>query len=1083
MKILRLKVENITSLRGHHELDLDQLLGDDGLFAITGPTGSGKSSLLTSISLALFGQGHKSKLNGSDYVSTNAPFGEIELEFLFMNRSYKAVWNCKMVGTRGRPLARPIITRALYDDTGPLDVGPEQLLNLSYDQFTKTVILNQGEFARFLTSNFTERKKILEALYDGDQLQYLGQILKSEIKELHNHKQGLETTLENILPMSEKEYTTLKLSVSETETQLQDYQSYIKSLNKLNDLFKGILTLFKDTEKNQEKIQKYKADLLEKEGLFYESQLSFHGVQKKIEEYNNLIKEARPHLENALKSEQNRQHLEKEIKGIIEQKKLAAKVIKDFTEQEGHLKEQLENNRKKSDVLQEQLPKTCLSLESDRLKGLINTVTEAIQVKEVLKDKTTSVEQLSVRLKEITSRGEALKKEKGELKKSLTIEHGSLEGLKRKQQELTALLSGRERLEEEISELENSISEGQLKKSEYEELLKQTRREEMRLKGSLEKDALVLENHKLKILLYELSLKNSEQDHCLLCHAPLNENKKPHDHPGDQITQVQEQWTQNEQKLRDVTEEGNKQNLYLGHVNEQIQKRAQELEKRRQKLKQTPSRSSLETQLATYEQLIHQVHQFEVKRSGIDSKLESERHHYQELSQEFNILTKTKNLYNERYSSMRDQLKSYLNDQDLLQLESIETPLKQFYELLLERSGLLSKLEFVQKGLAKEQTHLDHYETKLNDHTNEIIHLKSDWNSHWTELITLVSPLNLPNIGQSPTELNHQLDLYIDRKREELKQREKLYLDNKRSKEQVEQLLKSLDEYFEQATQTLKVHQGSIQELINEKELSSFFKRFPELHRPLSKIIDYSAETHKIIPPSLTYSIIDTLHQDSFLPKYEQSLKEHDSLKHELQEGQIRLKLYEERLEKRSQFIKELTSVQEKLALKERLAMVLGRDEFRNFALGLIEAELLAMTNHELRSLCDGRYQIKSTKTTFGQDFTLIDYWDAGAQRKVETLSGGETFLVSLAMSLSLAEMCRGATEIDCFFIDEGFGSLDQDSLDDVLDVLHAIRSRANSLALSHILKLSLTAFPSQSGFLKTNGVNPSSRWNKKGPR
>ena len=81
------------------------------------------------------------------------------------------------------------------------------------------------------------------------------------------------------------------------------------------------------------------------------------------------------------------------------------------------------------------------------------------------------------------------------------------------------------------------------------------------------------------------------------------------------------------------------------------------------------------------------------------------------------------------------------------------------------------------------------------------------------------------------------------------------------------------------------------------------------------------------------------------------------------------------------------------------------------------------------------------------QDFYVVDAWNGDAIRSVRTLSGGETFLASLALALALAESLtelgaesRATDALDSLFLDEGFGSLDSDTLDTVvgaLDTLH----------------------------------------------
>ena len=152
--------------------------------------------------------------------------------------------------------------------------------------------------------------------------------------------------------------------------------------------------------------------------------------------------------------------------------------------------------------------------------------------------------------------------------------------------------------------------------------------------------------------------------------------------------------------------------------------------------------------------------------------------------------------------------------------------------------------------------------------------------------------------------------------------------------------------------------------------------------------------------------------------------------------------------------------VTRELKRRERLFEILGKDELRTYVLSLVEENLIIVTNEELSRLCQGRYEIiHQTKTNkMAPEFFIMDKFRDGGIRKVSTLSGGETFMVSLAMALGLAEMTRGTAEIDTLFIDEGFGTLDQDSLEDVLDVLNQIQTRGLMVGIiSHVKHLTDT--------------------------
>ena len=173
MRILRLKIRNIASLKGQHEIDFQEIQKEGHLFAITGETGAGKSTILNTIGLALYGQVYKKNINQMDVVTLGEKDGAVELIIQVKGKYYLADWKAKVKKSNGEAYATPQPpVRNLYQLSTPdfhaektiSNSKAEELLNLDFDQFCKCIILNQGEFAKFLTSSFSDRKDILEKL-------------------------------------------------------------------------------------------------------------------------------------------------------------------------------------------------------------------------------------------------------------------------------------------------------------------------------------------------------------------------------------------------------------------------------------------------------------------------------------------------------------------------------------------------------------------------------------------------------------------------------------------------------------------------------------------------------------------------------------------------------------------------------------------------------------------------------------------------------------------------------------------------------------------------------------------------------
>lgn len=124
--------------------------------------------------------------------------------------------------------------------------------------------------------------------------------------------------------------------------------------------------------------------------------------------------------------------------------------------------------------------------------------------------------------------------------------------------------------------------------------------------------------------------------------------------------------------------------------------------------------------------------------------------------------------------------------------------------------------------------------------------------------------------------------------------------------------------------------------------------------------------------------------------------------------------------------------------------------------------QVAAAATARLRRMSSGRYTLvhsddRTGRGRSGLGLHVVDAW-TGSERDTSTLSGGETFFASLALALGLADVVTdeaGGVRLDTLFIDEGFGSLDDQTLDEVLDVLDSLRERDRSVGIvSHVADL-----------------------------
>ena len=139
--------------------------------------------------------------------------------------------------------------------------------------------------------------------------------------------------------------------------------------------------------------------------------------------------------------------------------------------------------------------------------------------------------------------------------------------------------------------------------------------------------------------------------------------------------------------------------------------------------------------------------------------------------------------------------------------------------------------------------------------------------------------------------------------------------------------------------------------------------------------------------------------------------------------------------------------------LWQRLDSLIGSakgDKFRKFAQGLTLDHLLHLANTHLARL-HGRYLLRR-KTTGELELDIVDSWQGEVARDTRTLSGGESFLVSLALALALSDLVSHKTSIDSLFLDEGFGTLDADTLEIALNALDTLNASGKMIGIiSHV--------------------------------
>ncbi|MGB3465243.1 MAG: AAA family ATPase, partial [Cyclobacteriaceae bacterium] len=214
MKILKIELQNINSLRCEEPIVIDfesEVFEDVGLYAITGSTGAGKTTILDAITIALYQQVprfNQSHIKGSlvDVVSYGADAALARVTFAVKQSRYEAQWDIRLKSKSGKWLTTPIenvrlknltTNDILAEKKTDYKTAIEDISQLSYSQFLRSVMLAQGEFAAFLTAPQKEKGKLLEQI-TGEEIykkigEKIGEKRTESVKELEAQRNRMNT--------------------------------------------------------------------------------------------------------------------------------------------------------------------------------------------------------------------------------------------------------------------------------------------------------------------------------------------------------------------------------------------------------------------------------------------------------------------------------------------------------------------------------------------------------------------------------------------------------------------------------------------------------------------------------------------------------------------------------------------------------------------------------------------------------------------------------------------------------------------------------------------------------------------------
>lgn len=1011
---------------------------DSSLFLISGKTGSGKTTIFDGMSYALFGESSGKLRQGKEMRSTFAdPSEPTEVHLAFSHGDYfyditrkpeQELYKKRGDGTRTQSAKISLIVKdhsgkelREYTKRREVDSFIQELLHLDATQFAQIVLLPQGEFRTFLIANSNDKEKVLRNLFGTQLYQLLNEQLKLQLKTVNK---DIETTQQTIQAKLDQLYWQEPLLEElAVEQQLSVLEQQQEAMIKQQEAEESELSSLKK-QKEQKEQERFAVEELANE---FTKQSQLKRQKEELDQATEMIEKLRY-------EEQQLQWVQKH-QGMIEKIDEKVNLISTY---EQELRANQANQETQNQLIQQLKQKQ---------KDNLNQVIEVNQAKEQV-----TKWQFEIPLYEEKEKlANTLEKDQSELsvlEELLTKSKEKQANAEQAYQTKLVIIEGRAQVEKEQLELARHQDQWQTflenwKKQQDLDVKKMAATDQLAVKEASQKQAEVK-----KEILYQ------------------------------QVAQQKSQWAKMQiSRLSLFLVEGEPCPV-CGSIEHPNQKEHQEF--------------TLE-EIQSIENELNEIEQAAQKQEADVAKLQTQA---AQLRQDEQELQKELNAQNGKVSSLLEQLqdKQVVLIKAPLSLDKIDQVTADFKRKTDKLNLKLKQIEAAKDSIIELEKNVAEQQLQVLEQEKNVNQKKQEQAINQTKLKTISEQLSdkqssLTEIMEKKQQLEQQIVQW---------ERQKQEIEEQLSKAQENQLLlKNSKEHLAKEQATNLTEKQSLEKQLtaalkeshvelDEKIVRVLLREVPKLDAIKDELTAFDKKKDQ-----LTFQLVELEKklENKTQPEITGLLDEIEQLSVTLQKKEANYYQQQEKIqanEKIQQQVKELIASieqqwEEVTALHQLAATVNGdnprKTSLERYVLQTYLEEVLKVANQRLGLLTKNRYQFElnqdsgSYKNQTGLEINVYDD-NAGSSRSAHTLSGGESFIAALALALSLAEVIQeqaGGVLIEALFIDEGFGSLDEEALEMAMEALETIENEGRMIGIiSHVSELK-ARIPQQLQ-IKTNG-------------